>query len=218
MSYIPSREALLDDWLTNFKALIVLSPTTYGLQVADGTAIQNSYNSWHAAYLAAINPTTRTKSTVITKNEQKSIVLGVVRGYAATIRANRAVTDENKNNLGLHVAETTRTPVPPPSTQPVLEVVDTEAGLQVLAVKDEGASRRGKPTGVAGVLVYRAVAADPVSAAGETAFLIFTSKTGLQSNFTTADRGKIATYFARWTNAKGEVGPWSDGVSSPIAA
>src|SRR5690242_20537777 len=110
MTYIPSRESELDTWLGNFKTLIAASPTTYGLVLSDSTAITNAYNSWHAAYLAATNPATRTRSTIITKNEQKSAVLGVVRGYAATIRANRAVTDENKNNLGLHVASGTRTP------------------------------------------------------------------------------------------------------------
>jgi hypothetical protein len=218
MSYIPSRDSDLDAWLTNFKSLIAASPTTYGLQTSDSTVITTAYNSWHAAYLAATNPTTRTHSTILTKNEQKASVLGVVRGYAATIRANRAVTDENKNNLGLHVPSGTRTPVPPPSTSPVLEVVDTESGTQALAVRDTGSPRRGKPAGVAGVLVYRAVTTDPVSVPGDTAFLVFTSKTGVTSNFTTGDRGKMATYFARWTNAKGEVGPWSDAVSAPIAA
>ena len=33
-----------------------------------------------------------------------------------------------------------------------------------------------------------------------------------------ADRGKFATYFARWTNARGEMGPWSNPVSACIAA
>ncbi len=31
-------------------------------------------------------------------------------------------------------------------------------------------------------------------------------------------RGKFATYFARWTNFKGELGPWSAPVTMQIAA
>lgn len=38
------------------------------------------------------------------------------------------------------------------------------------------------------------------------------------SAFTAADRGKTATYFARWVNAKGEPGPWSQALSIAIAA
>jgi hypothetical protein len=57
-SYIPSRDADLDTWALNFKTLISATPTNYGLQASDGTAVTNAFNSWHTAYLAAVNPST----------------------------------------------------------------------------------------------------------------------------------------------------------------
>jgi hypothetical protein len=49
-------------------------------------------------------------------------------------------------------------------------------------------------------------------------FLAFTGKTDFSCAFAPADHGKTATYFARWTNAKGDMGPWSLPLPVSIAA
>lgn len=218
-SYIPSREADLDTFLANFKTLIAASPTSYGLVTADGTAITNAYNNWHSAYLAAVNPTTRTKATVITKNEQKANVLSVVRGYASTIRANAAVSDALKIGLGLHVHDSVPTPVPAPTTYPMLTLSGMGVGRQDLRVADQlTPAKRAKPSGAAGLLLFRHVGTAPATDPTQCAFLAFAGRTGFTAEFDPSDNGKVATYFARWTNAKGEMGPWSPAASLPIAA
>lgn len=217
--YLPQRDADLDVWALNFSTLITAAPATYGLVAADATAISNAFNSWHAAFLAATNPSTRTAGTVATKNIQKANLLTVVRGYAATIRANRAVTDASKMNLGLHVRDTSPTPNPPPSTRPVLAIARMMQGTQEVRATDEATpNRRARPIGSAGLLLYRAVGTTPVNDPEGSTFLTFVGKTSVNSQFAPADNGKVATYFARWTNSKGEVGPWSQGVSGSIAA
>ena len=218
-SYIPSREADMDAWLLNFKTLIVASPTSYGLVTADGTAISAAYSAWNAAYLAATNPTTRTKATVQTKNQQKANVLSVVRGYAATIRANRAVSDALKIGIGLHIHDSQPTPVPPPSTYPVLTIQGLGLGAQDLNAADQMTpNNRAKPAGAIGLVLFRAVGTGPVSDPSQAQYLAFVTRAEFQSQFDPADNGKTATYFARWTNGKGEAGPWSPPASMPIAA
>jgi hypothetical protein len=216
---LPTRESELDNWLNNFKTLIAATPTNYGLVAADATAITNAFNSWHTAYQAAVNSATRSTLTIEAKNQQKASVLFVVRGYIATILANRAVSDMLKMGLGLHIRDTTPTPVPPPTTKPVLKITKTAQGFMNIAATDEATpARRARPTGAAGMLLYRAVGTEAVNQPSEAQFLTFVGKPAAVSNFATADRGKVATYFARWTNTRGEVGPWSDAVSSAIAA
>ncbi len=138
-------------------------------------------------------------------------MLQVVRGYAATIRANLAVSDANKADLGLHVHDTQPTPIPPPATYPVLSVVGMGAGLQDLRACDQNTpDKRGKPVGASGLLVYRAVGTAPATDPAQAVFLAFVSRSDFQSTFTSTDAGKTATYFGRWTNGKGEgraVGP-----------
>jgi hypothetical protein len=218
-SYLPSREADLDNWLNNFKTLIAANPTNYGLAAGDATAITTAYTNWHTAYQAAVNPTTRTKATVQTKNEQKAVVLGVIRPYVSTIQANHAVSDALKIGLGLRVRDTVPTPVPPPSTFPLLTITEPMRGMQDVRAADETTpNKRARPSGAAGLLLFRAVDAAPVSSPDDARFLSFVTRSEFASTFDPADNGKTATYFARWTNAKGEVGPWSAPVSMPIAA
>jgi hypothetical protein len=215
----PTRESDLDNWLNNFKTLIAATPTNYGLVAADATAITNAFNSWHTAYQQAVNAATRSTLTIETKNQQKASVLFLVRGYIATILANRAVSDTLKMGLGLHIRDTSPTPVPPPSTKPALQIVKTDQGFMDITATDEATPlRRARPAGSVGMLLYRAVAETAVNDPTQAQFLTFVGKPAAHSQFTSADRGKTATYFARWTNARGEVGPWSNGVSGAIAA
>lgn len=218
-SWIPTSDALLDPFVNNFQTLIAASPTTYNLVAADATAITAAYTSWHAAFLAATNPTTRTTATIATKNLQKANVLAVVRRYGTTLRANAGLSDALKIGLGLRVPDTSPTPVPPPSVKPELSIARIDIGVQEIVARVEGAGTvRARPAGSVGLLLYRAIGTTPVSSADEATFLTFVGRPQVASTFDAADRGKFATYFARWTNARGEVGPWSNPVSACIAA
>jgi hypothetical protein len=102
----------------------------------------------------------------------------VVRGYAATIRANRAVSDALKINLGLHVRDSEPTPVPPPSTVPVLAVIGMRQGMQEVRVTDESTpGSRARPVGSAGMILFRAIDETAVTNPAQAQFLAFTGKT-----------------------------------------
>jgi len=218
-AYIPTRDAELESWLLNFKTLIATTPTNYGLVAADGTAITNSYNAWHTAFLAATNPSTRTGVTVAAKDAQKILTLTLVRTYAKTIRANLAVSDSLKLGLGLHVADTEPSPVPPPVTYPLLSISGAGQGVQTLRAADqETPTRRAKPAGSVGMLLFRTIGTTPTDDPTNSSFLGFVTRAEFVSTFDSGDDGKVATYFGRWTNAKGEMGPWSAPVSMRIAA
>ncbi len=218
-SWLPLSDAGFDDFYLNFKTLIAANPTNYALDSADGTALSSDYTAWHNAFLAATQETTRTKATVATKNTQKGVSLPLVRGYAAQIRVNRAVSEALKIGLGLHIPDTVPTPVPAPSTKPVLSIARIDQGFQNVRVTDEATpNKRSRPVGSAGMLVYRAIGETSVNEPDTATFLGFYGRPDFTNTFTSADRGKTVTYFARWTNAKGETGPWSQGVSGSIAA
>lgn len=218
-SWVPTSDPLLDPFALNFKTLIAASPTSYGLLAADATSITAAYASWNAAYLAAVNPTTRTHATITTKNTQKSNILGVIRSYGATIRANHAVSDALKVGLGLHVRDTSPTPIPPPSTYPRLSIGSFNMGTLALTAADQFTpDRKARPAGTSGLLLFSTVGEAAVTEPVGLDFNAFLTRPNYQNTFTVADSGKTVTYFARWTNAKGKVGPWSPPVSIRIAA
>jgi hypothetical protein len=58
------------------------------------------------------------------------------------------------------------------------------------------------------------VVSDPTLASYRGAFM----RNGIEVNYATPEGGKVATYFARWCGAGGDVSPWSQPVFMRIAA
>jgi hypothetical protein len=149
----------------------------------------------------------------------------VVRRFAARIRSNDGVSDALKIDLGLIIRNTAGSPVPVPESKPVLSLRLMGQGVQHLRATDLlSPTRRGKPVGAAALVVFRTVAdgaalrpEDDGSGNGAAYLGIFT-RPSFTSTFDRADRSKVATYFARWVNTKGEPGPWSQAMSVAIAA
>jgi hypothetical protein len=217
--FIPTREAELNPWLGNFCGKIAAGPATYDLTVSDGMTLTHAYDAWHAAYTAAIDPGTRTRPTVNEKNRQRRAIIALVRGYASTIRVNPNVSNELKLNLGLHVRAAAATAISTPATYPMLSVTELRRGTQDLRIIDSSApTRRAKPAGTVGLLIFRHIGDGPARTPQQAQFLAFATRTEFTAEFAHADNGKTATYFARWTNFRGEMGPWSTAVSMPIAA
>ena len=120
MGYIPNRDADLVAWGLNYTDRITATPMAYGLQAADALILQTNYDEFVTAYNLAVNPPTRTIVTVAAKDEERAGFVSLARAYANIIQANEGVTPEQIAELGLTVRDTTPTPIPTPTTQPVL--------------------------------------------------------------------------------------------------
>lgn len=252
-TYIPRRDADLHGWLLNFATNIAAAPAKFGLDAGDAAEISAAVDAFHAAFLTASAPSTRTLPAVRVKDDARAAALRTVRKFAALIRADDSVSSELKLDLGLHVRRngmrvvpgqlpTTPefelenrpgSPIPAPATPPLIMVVRQDGGVHTLRLLDaQATTRKGKPAGAASALVFRAVADGPVRTPDEASFYAVATRVSLQSRFGPIDnggersagvaapefRGKTATYFARWANAKGELGPWSLPAYAPIVA
>lgn len=217
-SAIPLRDADLDAFVLNWKTLLTIAPATYGMVAGDATAISGSYTTFHAALLLVQNPATKTSVTVLAKDIARASMLVLLRAQYRIIKANPAVTDANKTALGVRVSDPVPTPIPPPATFPVFNVINAAPLEQELTIHDSATpTARRKPAGVVGCLVYRSVgvaaATDPV----QLDFMgMFTRSNFAGDTFAAGDAGKIASYACRWTNAKGQEGPWSAIVTKVV--
>jgi hypothetical protein len=98
-----------------FSAKINESPETYGLseqQCVDYAALNAAYAS---AYRLAIAPATRTRGTVIAKNDAREALRAAASELAKIIGANPDVTSSMKVDLGLNV-RAAGSPMGPPGT------------------------------------------------------------------------------------------------------
>jgi hypothetical protein len=114
---------------------------------------------------------------------------------------------------------TTRTPIPAPATSPLLNIVANTPGVQTLRYADSATPDSGKkPFGAIQLQLFVVTGTAAVTDPDSAAFLAAHTRNPVEVPFTSADDGKVATYFARWATRTGEVGPWSLPVSMRIAA
>lgn len=217
-SYIPTRDVDLAPWLTNFSTLITAAPATYGLQPSDATAISTVVDAYEAAYTISSNPSTRTPATIAAKDSAKGAALPIVRLYAQTIKLNQGVSNENKIALGIHINDAGPSPVPVPTSLPLLTITGARHLFQEIKIQaTETPTSKAKPAGVLGALIFTTVGTTVATDPDVSPFKALNTKTPTQLEFTSDQVGKIATTWARWYNRKGQLGPWSLPISQTIA-
>lgn len=221
MNYIPSRDIDLDAWAANFSTLITAAPATYGLTAGDATAISDVVDPWHTAFLIATNPLTRTTATIADKDSKKGAMVPILRLYAQQVKANVGVSDMEKVALGIHINDPGPTPVPVPTSIPKLSMNAAFHLNQTLDIRaTETPTSRAKPAGSIACLTFAtfsnvgdAAPTDPEAAL----FRKLQTRNLGPYEFLAPQVGKRVTWWGRWVNRKGEVGPWSLPLSQVVA-
>lgn len=216
-SYIPSKDADLASWADNFNTLITAAPTTYGLIAGDATAIDDVVQPYLDAYAVITVPATKTMVTVAEKNTAKFAMLSVVRSYAQRIAVNPGVADGDKIALGLNLHGTPPTPVPAPTTIPLLSLLGATPLNFTLRFADElTPDKRAKPFGAVRLDTFVKIDTTPKSDPEDSLYYGGFTKQPAFVTFAPEDSGKYATLWGRWATRRGDVGPWSAPVSQII--
>lgn len=213
--YIPGKDSLFALWLANFATLIAATPATYGLVVGDATVITAANTAFQAAYTLSTDPLTRTSVTVAAKDAARAAAQATVRPYAVTISRNPAVDNGDKVAVGVNLPNSSRTPIPAPTSFPALSLVSAQPLVHVLAYRDTSTpTSKAKPFGATGVELVRAVGIAPAVDPSAGKPVLNATKSPVQVPQEAGDVGKLATYFARWVTRSGpggvaQSGPWS---------
>jgi hypothetical protein len=218
-SYIPPEDAAALVWMQNFGAILTATPALYALTSADAAAVTSAVNAFDAAYTISQNPSTRTEVTVAAKNDARAAAEAICRQYAITIKYNAGITDPDKIAIGVRPVNNERNPINVPDSSPLLNVLGATPGSQTVRYSDTNTpDSAAKPFGATALQVFLAVTTAAVDDPSEAEFYGAFTKNPIGVGFDEADDGKVATYFARWQNRRGDVGPWSLPVSMRIAA
>ena len=217
-NYVPSKDADLANWLSNFTTLIAASPAAYGLTASDSAAIAAAVLNFSTAYTAVTSPDTKTASAVSTKNSARIETLALIRPYAQQIALNAGVPSASKIALGLNPRTSTPQPVAAPNSAPVLLVQSASAGALILRYRDSqaGVAGKGKPYGVLQCRLFGAVSATPITDASLLPLLATPTKTPFvldTSNFTAGGKLYLA---AQWATRKGLTSAMSAIISTVV--
>jgi hypothetical protein len=134
----------------------------------------------------------------------------------AYLSYNPAVTDADKERMGLPLHDATRTPVPPPSTIPELELDSSIIRQVIVHFRDAGSGSRGKPRGVHGIELRWSLLETPPVSVEELKNSAFDTATPYTFSFDETERGRALYICPRWENNKGEKGRWGEIVKAIV--
>lgn len=208
--YIPTTDNAFSVWSANFALVLSTLYASYGLAASDATAISAADATWQAAYAVATTEATRTKVTVAAKDLARNQCKALERGYANVIQANSGITQDQKADLGLTIRDTTKSPIPAPTTSPILTIVGATPGQLTVRYADQNTpAARKKPVGAIALQLFAATSATVITNPATLPLKASVTRNPVGLDFDSGDAGKTAYVAGRWITRRGLVGPWS---------
>lgn len=216
--YLPTRESELVTWASNFNTLVQAGAITYGLTPAQALQMGSLYTAFAAAHQTASDPATRSPSNIIAKNTAMKNMVACIRQLARILQANPSLSAQQKSDLGLTVRDVEPSPVNPPASAPMLDVLSAAGRLVKIRLHDSAnPARRGRPDGVAGASVFSFVGPTPPAELSAWMFVGNTSRTGMDVQFDAqVPAGAVVWLTACWFNGKAQNGPACSPVNTNL--
>lgn len=217
VNYIPTRDGDFDTWLNQFATYLSANYGALGVDLATANNINAGYATWNAAYNAAIGGSTRGPATVATKNGARAAVTVNVRIVAQLVNNNPTVTDDQRVALGITVRKTTKTPIPTPTSSPLLTFVAATPFSHTIRFADQNTpSSRALPFGALAMELHVFVSDTPPPVGALATMVLTATKNPYGVTFTGAQVGMNAYYKGYWRTRTGDLGPPSTIISQGI--
>src|SRR5688500_9737349 len=218
--FIPANDHSFLAWAQAFSTNLNLTPAAYMMSVAEAQSVADVVSDFQEKLAIATNEATRTKGTIAAKDDARSIAESLCRDYAALIKVNKGIDDQKKIDAGVRPENPDRENIDPPGTSPLLNILGNTPGVQTIRYADSSTpDKAAKPYGYSQLQLFLAVRTGAGEAPlSECQFQGAYTRNPIEVVFAEEDDKKTATYYARWTNGKGQAGPWSLPVTMAIAA
>ncbi|MDR2618236.1 MAG: hypothetical protein LBC62_05130, partial [Treponema sp.] len=173
-------------------------------------------NAWHTAYEATLFP--HTPAQTLAKDEARAAAEAVVRPCVGQWLMWKQVTNQEREDMGVHNKKARREQIPAPATVPELSPKAGNPRQVFIHYRDKGSARRGKPADVHGIEIkwdYRTE--PPTDIDQDLVNSSFDTKTPLILDFKESDRGKRIYLAGRWEiEREGVKGKFGDIVTTIV--
>ena len=221
-TYIPTQQALYAQFMQTMYDALTTSPTAYGLTAEQVVDFATKQEAFAAAYALAINPSTRTSPVLKTKETARQECTVALRPLVQVMQAWPGMTNQKREALGLTIPDVNPSPIPKPSTSPVLSVAKVSGRSITINLRERlsdgnPSERRGKPAGVKGAgLFYATGDTPPVSAEGWTFRGNASTTTTIIEIPGSVPAGANVWLTAQWFNPRLQTGPACPAVLTSV--
>jgi hypothetical protein len=214
LRFIPRADGQFDAWQTNFVAYAAKNGAALGLDAEEIAKLESFQSQWDAHYAASEQQQALASAAVADKTNTRAEFEARLRSTAREIQSRATTTDAERGALGITIPDRVPTPIPAPTSQPILTIDVSQRLRHLIHFADEHTpTRRAKPRGAACIQIWTAIRAPGAPTPTDPAEFTFTqlaTRTPTTITLDPADAGKTAAYIARWTSPKAETGPWSN--------
>jgi hypothetical protein len=211
-SYIPATDAAFLAWVKNFYTVCDEMTTAWGLPAARITALGVMKTNFETVY-DKCKSDQKTKADTQDKNDRKAALETECRAIAQEFLMHSSkITNTDRVRLGLHVPDTTRTPVGVPAHAPLFVLERTKVACRfLLRIMDSETGKEAVPYGYNGAVVFYGVFDEPPSGPEKLPKSVLASTCIFPLNdFKPEEEGRRAYIALQWENEHGQRGPWSD--------
>jgi hypothetical protein len=221
-SWYPTKDSLLLPFAQNISTRISATPAVYGVLAGDATLTATLVGNLATALPIAQNPATRTSVTVAAKDIARASLIAQLKYLYKKFNA-ALLSADKREELGLPIKDVTPSPIPAPSTRPVVNITQVVGRTLSLRVADElTPSKRGRPYGTSGLEVFSFAAPssaveNPPSDLGLWKFEGLSTRALFDVSFANSIAiGTRVWICCRWYSQRGEAGPVSDTASAYV--
>ncbi|MCH8804976.1 MAG: hypothetical protein IH986_02680 [Planctomycetes bacterium] len=217
--YIPRPDAEFDGWQQNWVTYAAANAAALGLDpLVDIPAIQAGQTAWDADYDGHLTAAAAAQAARAAKVAERGSFETLLRSFSQQIQKRTGTTNEQRGGLGITILDTEPTPVPAPTTAPVLNIVTSERLRHVVEASKtalEGGGL-GKPSGVRGVQLWRKIGDPAPVNESELEFVSEFTRTRMTLDYQMSQGGQTVHYQARWVSTRGASGPWGELVGATV--
>lgn len=220
--YMPSAKGAFELWQANFVAKVTATPAAYGLTPANVVNVAAYSTAWQASLAALTVAQNASKGAAETNDEDMDALESEMRSLTKRIQARPATTDAQREELGITVPDTTRTPL---SEQIVLETLPPVIKAKCTASKtvrigwypdqDPGESE-ALPQGIDGVNIWVAEGGIPGDES-QWRFLAMDTNSPYIHHVGN-DATATMAYKAQWFDKRKRLGPFCAPVQVAVTA
>jgi hypothetical protein len=209
--FIPRPDVLFDKWQENFLQKLELIMIRLKIPITVVSALRDEWGRWTTTFQAASDPDTATKIAVKDKQKARKTYEKALRDFIKFYVAyNPETTDHDREEMGIPVHKTTRTPAEVAKTYPEFEIDSSILCCLIIHFYDQGQKKtKAKPPGQHGAEIRWMVSDVPMVDANDLIHSSFDTRTPFTLEFGGRQRGQTVYFALRWENTRGEKGHWS---------
>lgn len=149
--YIPRGDANLDAHVERTISLVTENAETWGIQEKATLPLQEIFPVWRDRFTKTRDKEHCSRVDIVAKNEAKKLLIKELRLFTnAYLVYNPNITIAEKEGLGLNIRPGVRTPVPAPTSAPLIVRIDINSRFRhTLHIVDEETGKKAKPKSAA---------------------------------------------------------------------